>query len=57
MQDTKKLQNAEYKSVQSLSPLRIVMRNLFLTTGFEIILKSIKCPTIVAIILLTKIEK
>lgn len=35
LQDTKKLQNADYKSVQLLisSPPRIFLRNYFLTTG------------------------
>lgn len=35
LQDTKKLQNAEYKSVQLLISRRqrIFLRNLFLTTG------------------------
>lgn len=33
------------------------MRNLFLTTRFETILKSMKHTKIVAIVLLTKIEK
>jgi len=53
------MQSTEYKSVQSLisSPLRIAIRNLILTTRFEIILKSMKHTKVVGIILLTKIEK
>lgn len=58
MQDTKNLHKAEYKPVQSLisGPLGIFMRNLFLTTRFEVILQSVKHTKIVVTIMLLKIK-